>query len=224
MGKRGPKPKGSVSIKWSADFAYVIGLLVTDGCLSKDGRHIDFTSTDLEQIRNFQKCLKIKVKIGTKDNGNGYKAFRVQFGDIIFYNFLEEIGLTKAKSLTVGEILVPGEYFFDFLRGCFDGDGTFYSYWDSRWKSSHMFYMEFISGSHKHIDWLRKEIKSRLNANGHLTKSKERSVVQLKYAKREALEIISKMYYASSVVHLSRKYKKIKKALIVEKKQQLEYK
>jgi len=29
---------------WSADFAYAVGLLTTDGSLSIDGRHINLTS------------------------------------------------------------------------------------------------------------------------------------------------------------------------------------
>jgi hypothetical protein len=28
MGKRGQKPKGKIKIKWSANFAYAIGLLI----------------------------------------------------------------------------------------------------------------------------------------------------------------------------------------------------
>lgn len=53
MGKRGPKQKGKVKIEWSADFAYAIGLLASDGCLYNDERHINFTSKDIEQINNF---------------------------------------------------------------------------------------------------------------------------------------------------------------------------
>ena len=47
---------------------------------------------------------------------------------------------------------------------------------------------------------------------------------QLKYAKKEALEIIKKMYYNPKVVCLSRKKIKIEKALKVEEKQQKLYK
>ena len=53
MGKRGPKPKGKVKIAWSPQFAYAIGLLVSDGNLSPDGRHINFTTTDVELIELF---------------------------------------------------------------------------------------------------------------------------------------------------------------------------
>ena len=50
---------------WSPELAYAIGLIATDGNLSKDGRHISFRSSDLEQIKNFQRCLQLSNKIGT---------------------------------------------------------------------------------------------------------------------------------------------------------------
>ena len=49
MGKRGPKPKGKVKINWSANFAYAIGLLVTDGCLYNDKRHMSLTTKDIDR-------------------------------------------------------------------------------------------------------------------------------------------------------------------------------
>jgi|GEM_PF-6880393 len=39
MGKRGPKPKKSIEIVWSTEFAYAVGLLVTDGSLNKWSAH-----------------------------------------------------------------------------------------------------------------------------------------------------------------------------------------
>ena len=227
MGKRGPKPKpkGKVKIKWSANFAYAIGLLATDGCLYNDGRHISLTTKDIQQARNFKKCLGIKVKIGLKANGSfkEKKYHHVQFGDVIFYKFLELIGLTPRKSLTMGKLAIPDKYFFDFLRGCFDGDGCFYSYWDPRWKSSYMFYLEFASASLKHILWLQAEIERRICVEGHITGRKKNIFFQLKYAKREALDIIKEMYYDKKVMCLSRKRLKIEKALKINHKQQQTY-
>lgn len=225
MGKRGTKPQGKVKIKWSPKFAYAIGLLVTDGCLYKDGRHISLTTKDIEQAENFKKCLGLSVKIGSKYSGSNEKKeyFHVQFGDVLFYKFLVSIGITSAKSRTIGEIDIPNEYFFDYLRGCFDGDGCFYSYWDPRWKSSHMFYVEFVSASEKHLLWLRKIIDNHLKITGHFCSNKKRILFQLKYAKKEAMEIITNMYYNPRVVCLPRKLAKIKKALAVEKKQQKVY-
>ncbi len=224
MVKRGPKPKRIINEKWTPNLAYAIGLIATDGCLGKDGLLIDLTSKDREQLENFSKCLSVDFKIGSKINSTGDKSLRIQFKNRIFYDFLLSLGLTPKKSLTMGKLKIPDKYFFDFLRGCFDGDGSFYSYWDKRWKSSHMFYLEFISASPKYIEWVRLELKNRVNVSGHLVSDGRKRTYQLKYAKREALEIISKMYYSKDVVYLSRKKLKIDEALKVEITQQIKYK
>lgn len=126
MGERGPKPKNKVKIEWSPDFAYALGLLATDGSLSNDGRHLNFTSQDKEQLLNFTKCLGIKVKIGNKISGyTGKQSTHIQFGDVNFYKFLLSIGFMPAKTKIISKIKIPKKYFFDFLRGHFDGDGTF---------------------------------------------------------------------------------------------------
>ncbi len=213
IGKRGPKPKGKVEIKWSANFAYALGLLATDGYVSVDGRHVTLTSKDEEQLDNFCRCLNIQVKLSTKSNGNGDLCGHVQFSDTLFHNFLCSIGISGAKSKTIGAVKIPNRYFFDFLRGSFDGDGSFYSYMDSRWEASFMFYTVFASASKKHISWLRTEIKRRLGINGHITQNANRTVFQLKYAKHESLELLPSIYYGNSAICLSRKRMKVDRVL-----------
>ena len=224
MGKRGPKPKRIISETWSANLAYAIGLIATDGCLSSDGLLMDLTSKDKEQLLNFSKCVGVNFNIGNKWGKDGDKYLRIQFKNRFFYDFLLSIGLTPKKSLTMGKLTIPRKYFFDFLRGCFDGDGSFYSYWDPRWKSSHMFYLTFNSASNAHVLWVQEEIHNWLLVKGHISKSKnKRSIYSLRFAKKESLEIIQKMYYNPEVVCLSRKKDKIQKALNIEKKQQKTY-
>ena len=215
MGKRGPQPKGKVTIKWSAEFAYAIGLLVSDGNLSPDGRHINFTSKDRELIDIFQKSLGISMNIGKKSRGGDEdkKYFVIQFGDVLFYQFLLEIGLMPNKSKIIGEIKIPKIYFLDYVRGSFDGDGCTHSYFDPRWKSSFMFYTIFASASADHIKWLRNEIFSHLQIKGHVTKSVNSSVLQLKYAKMESLTLLKAMYKNHKLDSLSRKHLKINEML-----------
>lgn len=217
MGGRGPKPMGKIKIKWSPDFAYAIGLITTDGNLSPNGRHINLTSKDKEMATNFIKCLKLNVKIGRKARGGEAekKYYVVQFGDVLFYNFLRKIGLTPAKSKTLGEIKILDKYFFDFLRGCFDGDGTFYSYWDKRWRSSFMFYTEFTSASKNHIDWLKRKVEGHAFIRGHITTTREKALYHLKYAKSESEKLLRKMYYKKEITCLTRKKLKIENTLAI---------
>jgi hypothetical protein len=215
MGKRGPKPKGKVKLEWSSQFAYAIGLLVSDGNLSSNGRHITFTSKDIELINLFQESLGIQMFVGKKASGNSEekKYYRVQFGDVLFYQFLLQIGLTPNKSKTIGTIAVPEEFFFDFLLGSFDGDGYTYSYFDPRFKSSFMFYTAFTSASREHVNWLRREICIKLAIKGHITTNADKTIFQLKYAKDESIPLLKKMYENKNVLGLSRKRLKIKEML-----------
>lgn len=212
------KPLGKVKLTWSPEFSYAIGLLVTDGSLSKDGRHIELTSKDKEQLETFLRCLDISVSITSKYSGSGKECSRIQFGDVNFYRFLLSIGLMPNKTKIIAAINIPDEYFFDFLRGHFDGDGTFYSYWDSRWKSSFMFYISFVSASKEHIVWIQNTLERLLSVKGHITHNKEGSTLQLKYAKRESVLIIQAMYHVSRVPCLLRKRLKIEKALSIMEK------
>lgn len=218
MGLRGPKPKEIIDTEWSSNLAYAVGLIVTDGCLSKNGRHIIFISKDLEQISNFRTCLNLKVRIGLTTSGyNGNKTSRIQFGSVNFYSFLLHIGITPAKSLTIGEVKIPDEYFFDFLRGCFDGDGCSYSYWDPRWKSSFMFYISFASGSKEFIEWIRKTIARLSNLTGHVAITQKKlhrnTFYQLRYSKYEGIKLVEFLYKNKKSIRLSRKYLKIKRSL-----------
>jgi hypothetical protein len=185
--------------------------------MSPDGRHFTFVSKDLEQIQNIKKCLGITAQEHQRPYGKDWNTplyYRLQWGDVTLYDFLLSIGLTANKSLTLGELNIPDEYYFDFFRGHLDGDGCFYSYFDPRYPSSFMFYLSIVSGSKKHIDWLRTMLKRLAGVTGHVTGSKKNPhITQLKYAKAESLILLEKLYERPGAVCLSRKKLKIEKAL-----------
>lgn len=217
MAKPGPKPKGKVKISWSSDLAYAIGLLAADGCVSSDGRHIIFTSKDKEQIENYYKALNITAKIGKKSSGSNRekKYFVAQFSDVLFHAYLQSIGLGINKSRTISKVFVPEEYFFDFLRGLFDGDGSTYSYYDKRWKNSFMFYTSFTSGSKDFAFWLLKEIRKRIAVSGSISEDcpGKNPYYQIKFAKADSELLFGKMYYKKDLIYLKRKHLKIRQSL-----------
>lgn len=215
MGTRGPVPKGK-AVLWSADFAYAVGLMTADGSLSSNGRHLSFVSKEIEQIENFKKCLGLSVKTGTIFSKNlklTEPYYRVQWGNVVLYRFLLSIGLTPNKSLTQGPLHIPKQYFLDFLRGLYDGDGCFYSYFDPRWENSFMFYLSFASGSNDFITWLQSEIQEATGLVGHRTRAKNQRYFQLKYAKQETLKLLNRLYGKPRAIHLKRKKLKIVRAL-----------
>lgn len=220
MGKRGPKPKKVVDETWRPELAYAIGLLASDGYLSSDGLLIDLTSNDIEQLRNFSKCLGCKFNIGKKWNLSKNKSYRIQFKNRLFYDFLLRVGLFPRKSLLMDKLSIPNDFFFDFVRGLFDGDGCSYSYWDKRWRSSFMFYMSFASGSKKFIYWLQIKIKENIGISGHIGVSNRKNpYYQLKYSKNEAIMLAKEIYKNKNSICLKRKKLKIIETLAIIDKQ-----
>ncbi len=208
----GIKPKEKINKTWRPEFAYALGLLATDGNLSPDGRHISLTSKDIDLLKTFKKCLGIENSIGKNYGGFGNKKTscnRVQFGDVIFYRWLLELGLTPNKSKTIGTLKIPKKFFFDFLRGCFDGDGSINAYWDPRWKSSYMFYLKFYSGSIHFLQWLQKTIFNLSGVCGNIRFSK--NCYDLEFAKTASRTLLRKIYYSDNAPRLERKYVKVKK-------------
>lgn len=221
MGKRGPKPREAVVREWNSDLAYCVGLIATDGCLYNDGRHISFVSADIQLIKLFKNLMKLSNRIGYKvSSSSGRKCPNIQFGNVGFYKWLLGVGLTPRKSLTLGALRIPSKYFIDFARGCFDGDGTIYSYMDPRWANSHMFYVSFTSASKLFIDWFRDQTINILGIRGHISSTE--NFYQLRFAKEESLVLISKMYYNKKVPCLERKRQKIRNILKIHRHIQLE--
>ena len=145
-------------------------------------------------------------------------CYYLQFGDVILYKWLQKIGLTPNKTKRIGELKIPNRFFFDFLRGHFDGDGTCYSYWDKRWPNSHMFYLKFHASCKNHILWLKLKIKHLSGSEGSLSKSGKNPIYHLIYAKKESKILFEKMYYKNDLPRLDRKYKKLKSILMTNEK------
>jgi len=209
---QGGQLQRKVHIKWSPNFAYAIGLITSDGNLSSDGRHITFASKDVELVEKFKTALKINNRITRVGRGGETvkKYYGVNFGDKVFYKFLNTIGLTKKKSKTIECIDIPQRFFRDFLRGLFDGDGTFYTFWDKRWPNSFCFKLSFASASKDFIEWLKARLSRSYGVKGYFHKGA--GVINLEYVKGDSKKLFSIMYYRNDLLFLMRKYTKIKNA------------
>lgn len=208
------KPLRKIDIRWSPDFAYAIGLLASDGFLSNDRRHMGLKDADLELVENLKNALRLGNRIGytiPKGNKVTRKHFYIYFGDIFFYRFLNSIGLTSGKSRTIKKVDLPDKFFNDFLRGLFDGDGTFYTFWDTRWPKSFVFHLAFSSASRNFIMWLKLKLSELYGVKGFVKKGD--GVLNLTYHKGDSRKIYEVMYYKGVKIFLERKYTKIKAAL-----------
>ncbi|MFA6552349.1 MAG: hypothetical protein WCT19_02495 [Candidatus Paceibacterota bacterium] len=172
-------------------------------------------SSDTEQLENFKKCLKISNKIGRTKNGEVI-SYRVQYGNVIFYDWLLKIGLFPNKSRTMGDIKVPNKYFIDFLRGHLDGDGsvtTYTDYYNTKINPKYIYtrlFVKFISASKKHIIWLQNKISENLKISGRLHESVAKipnhsNIFVIKFGKNDSVKLLKKIYYKNEIPSLSRK-------------------
>lgn len=209
------------NFKWTSELAYVIGLLTTDGNLSKDGRHLTMRSSDVQLLKTFKECLNLRAKIALSKNDGWAKkpTYRVQFSNVQFYRWLLKIGLFPNKTYTIGELKIPDKYFSDFLRGHLDGDGcitTYKDYWNTFKNPKYIYtrlWIRFVSASRIHIEWLRENIFKLLSIKGHAWERKPwmlhqtTSMWELKFAKKDSIKLLSWLYYNPKVPCLLRKRK-----------------
>lgn len=229
--------KNILPIKWTPCLAYTTGLLTTDGNLSKDGRHINMRSSDIDLLETFISCLGLKSKIAQSYN-NGYAkkpSYRVQFSNVQLYRWLLKIGLYPAKTYTIGKLKIPNKYFRDFLRGHLDGDGSIYTYSDSynfykgRNYTNQRVYVKFISASQKHIDWLFETINNLSKAKGSLqcnirTQANRVPIWEIKFSKKESIKLLKWIYYRPDLPALKRKSILAKQILdLIDKEERKKY-
>jgi hypothetical protein len=216
--RRGPLPDRQRGegfereFEWTANLAYVVGLITTDGCLGRDGRHLTITSKDADLLETARRCLGITARIALTTNPR--PCYRLQWSDTLFHRWLIAIGLMPAKSLRLGPLAVPDEWFRDFLRGCIDGDGSILTYIDryNTTKSPNYIYtrvyVSLVSASPPFIEWLRASLQRLRQLSGDVgvrRSPRHHDVWRLRYAKRESLALLRWMYYAPEVACLQRK-------------------
>jgi len=198
-------------LTWNANLAYAVGLVATDGCLLGTGRHVAFVSKDLEQIQTFLRCID---RPGATIRHDG-TAFRVYFGDVELYDWLKAAGLTPRKSLTMGGLAVPDEFFLDAVRGLLDGDGSISHYVHEPNLADYPNYryrrlcVRFYSASEDHLSWLRKQLGAALGIYGALIRQErepKRDLFALQYAKRASIALLSRLYEDPTSPRLLRKW------------------
>jgi intein/homing endonuclease len=132
------------SIKLNKDLFYLLGLIASDGSLTKIGRceyKITFVNTQPELVKKFLSLTKrlfpgIKIWVSrnkkslTKIEGRQVRSkkvcYRVQLNDPLFGALAEGFGLGFHKEDHDFKLLfgLPETYIASFIAGLFDGDGS----------------------------------------------------------------------------------------------------
>lgn len=103
--------------KWSHEMAWVLGMLVTDGCVS--GSTVNFSQKDKSILEKIKRIMGLDYKI----KGDIRGVYTLSIGSRKMVEQLKKIGVTEKKSLIVPFPNTPKEYLPSFIRGVIDGDG-----------------------------------------------------------------------------------------------------
>lgn len=187
--------------------------MATDGCLISDGRHLAFGSEDKQLVETLLSCLGRHNVIQELRTRSGSPYYKVQFGDVGLYRWLQEIGLTPRKSLTLGALKVAHHMFLPLARGLMDGDGSVLHFqYAGAGKARGGVYQAlrvyFHSACRGHVDWLREALRHRLRIAGSVSYVPSKlgsGVFRLSYANRESTTLLRELYADRNAPCLLRK-------------------
>lgn len=207
----------TLPLEWSDAMGYVVGLMATDGCLINTGRHLSFDSGDEQLVQTFLRCLGRSLKYRAMPTKIGGVRYRAQFGDVRFYSWLQSIGLSQRKSLTIGAIDVPDRFLYSLLRGLLEGDGhisnfvhrpTRRAYPDYEYERFGVF---FSSASRPHLEWIRERVKHALGVEGSIQMPERRpgrhDFFKLQYGKHASIALMQQLYGDPDAPRLERKWR-----------------
>lgn len=195
----------SLLASWTENLAYAIGLIATDGNLSKDSVQVEFISTDRELIDLYCSALGLTgIYISSTSYPLRKTWHKARVSDRTFYAFLKSIGLTPRKSKTLGPLEIPDQWFRDFLRGTLDGDGSWYK--SKSWAGRYQYLrVELCSASKNFIAWVSQKTFELAGLQGTLRSRSLGRYHYLTFLGQQALELGNWLYYSPSVVALTRK-------------------
>lgn len=195
--------------KWSPSMAYILGFIFADGNIICTKRKTWFLSI---QITDKEILEKMKIKLGSshviserKTRPGHKRLYRLQIGSKDMCSDLLNLGLTERKSKTLKFPRVPKKYFFDFLRGYFDGDGGVWVGLKNKKNTTKTLVIStyFTSGSRDFLLTLKNILTKKGFSGGSLV-TKERGF-DLKYSIKNSLLLCKNMYNSNCPLFLSRK-------------------
>jgi len=179
--------------------AYVLGFFAADGYITVNKRGGQFWCiqiTDKKLLEEIKNVIQAEHAISERKGSRGtHSLYRLQIGSIEMCDDLRRLGFSERKTKNISVPCVPKEYFFDFVRGYFDGDGNVWSgnIHKERATSHVTIRIMFTSCSLEFLRGLQKIIGSFGIEGGSLYKAKG-NYARLQFSAKAALKLYDYMY------------------------------
>jgi intein-encoded DNA endonuclease-like protein len=186
---------------WSHDMAYILGFITADGSISLDGGHrlvrVFAHKKDMEVLEYIRSCVCLTRPIESQKNRN---VRELRWTSQHQCNVLgENFGIVSRKSLVVRcQFEIPEIYFGDYLRGLFDGDGSFVI--NRQWSKPRV-HSILYSGSKNFL----LDVRDKFGGNGSIHKKSDSNCYRWTLGFKDSILLREIMYYNHSGFSLSRK-------------------
>lgn len=183
---------------WSAEMAYVLGFFIADGSLTvnpRGSKYLDFHITDGDLLFKIRRSLGSNHKIREKVLSCQKKVYRLQIGSKKMFGDLLKLGVKPRKTGYEKMPNVPNDYFRDFLRGYFDGDGNVwcgYSHKKNRSQPTLALVTVFTSGGEYFLRSIKKLLSERLGLKGGI--GYHSRAYRLSYSVVDSIKLYTFMY------------------------------
>ena len=189
--------------------AYILGFMYADGNIvqTKRGTHfIAIYSADEEILTEMRKNFESNHKISKRMFTTGC-VYRIQIGSKEWFSDLGLIGLFPDKTKRMQLPRLPEEYFGDFVRGYFDGDGNVWSglIHKNRPVPTLTLQVAFTSASKDFLLGLKTSLQEHGVSGGGMYTPKQGNYSRLILSSKDALIIYKIMYNAEHKLFLRRK-------------------
>jgi hypothetical protein len=194
---------------WNHDMSYILGFMYADGNMveTKKGNHyIAIYTADRELLVAMTKSMQSEHKVAQRSSSTGC-VYRIQIGSKEWFADLGTLGLFPDKTKRMQLPCIPAEYFGDFIRGYFDGDGNVWSGIINKYRKTPTKVLQavFTSGSHGFLVDLRDALKQQGLQGGGMYSPKNENFTRLIFSSIDALKLYEIMYNARHKLYLKRK-------------------
>lgn len=184
----------------NSQMAYVLGLIITDGCLYENhygSERISIKSIDKDMLDMVKTMMKSEYSIyncGKTSAGNN--CWRIEIANQKIVDDVKKWGITPRKTFTTQFPPLPKKYHADFVRGVFDGDGGVYLY-DYNGRKAIQF---CILGTKSLLDGVVEAVGANVKVKPY------RKISKIMFAAQNEIEkFYNFMYYKDNVPCLGRK-------------------
>lgn len=194
--------------KQTNDSVYVIGLLASDGTVARNENMIciELQQSDKEILEKVNQALKNERHVKDFTCSNGYKNSKLYFYSKKMKQDLALYDIIPNKTYDADDFVknIKSEFFWDFIRGFFDGDGSIVGPNSTiRWQLNGVCL--------KTLEHIQEIMQSQYNIKTKIVFSPdERSTIPKYrlycYSQKECRKIFELMYQNSNCIKLNRKY------------------